>query len=201
MVKKLVCLGMVLALLFSLIGCTADIDGKYKGFSSGFNYTGANKSTMMCAVRSEKTKFAANDVILDFYFGWCQEPPSAPDNASQTIVVLYFGNENANGTSVHNVDDYKNMPDHVFIKEIAFNQFISSDYEINMTKPKGKTFSQNERFTIPKELFAQNVGYLYFWIRVVYIQDGDSKFSTQEGGSASIKYEFANDNTVGLSKY
>lgn len=70
MKKKLVILVIAFIVLFSTGGCSADIDGRYKGFSNGFNYQLDRRTIVMCAARSDKTEFNINEVTLDFYYGW-----------------------------------------------------------------------------------------------------------------------------------
>lgn len=183
-------------------GCATDIDGRYKGLSIGFNYTYYTHSSIMCAARSDKTEFDVNDVTLDFYFGWCQQPPGKPaypDIYSAIVYAIYFGNNKSFNRSIQNIEDYKDILDHCFVKEISIEQFDSDEFAISMKKNTGKVFKQSEKYTIPKELFDQSTGYVYFWIRNIWLKE-DNQFLTQDGECVSIKYDFINDNIVRLSK-
>lgn len=198
MKKKLVILVLAFVVLFSMSGCIVDIDGRYKGFSSGFNYQWSGDTPIVCAARSDKTNFDINEVTLDFYFGWIHEP-YGPDNRPITF-ALYVANGEAYQSTIRNIDDYKNLEGHVFLKEIATSEFASDEYYVSMTQSKGKVYKQSERYTISKALFSLKSGNFYFCGRMIGFSNEDNQFYTSTGEYIKIGYEYIDESTVRLSK-
>ena len=206
MKRKSITIMLVLVMLASMLtGCTADIDGEYKGYSNGFNYNDHRlKSSVMCAARSEKTEFDVDDVTLDFYFGWWERQPSDPSYPGIKSLLgyaLYFCNEQIETKTNINTEDYKNIPGHYFIKEIPTDEFNSDKYSISMKKSIGRVFKQSESFTVPKELFDQKRGTILFSFHTVILLLENSQFYNYREEYIRIEYEFIDDNTVRISKF
>lgn len=201
--KKFYSLILAAVMLFGVFGltaCTADIDGKYDGFSIGFNYKGGKIDTIMCAARSEKTVFDVNDVTLDFYFGWFEPLPVGyidPDSYGIIRAALYFSN---NFMWAGIVEDYRNIENKYFIREILFGEFVSETFAVSMTKKSGKNFSHKESLTIPKELFGEKIGLVYFGIVELSFSESSNTYYGGVRGYVQIWYEYIDDNTVRLSK-
>ena len=209
MFKKIITLGILFCVVFSLAGCANDVDKKYNGLSIGFNYTGSRYHVIMCATRSEETTFDIDDVTLDFYFGWfASEPPLnatavAPDGLGEEVrYALYFTEEElfVGSGSFWHIGDYCDLEGNYFIRKIFPEEFTSETFRASQTKCAGKIFNHSESITIPKEMFSKPNG--RFWFRIQEVFGSQEKgFYSELGGNIGIYYEFINDNTVRLSKY
>lgn len=196
-------IAVLMAFVLILTGCSGDIDGKYKGFSSGFNFTRSTHSTVMCAARSEKTEFDINNVMLDFYFGWYQEPPYLhSDSTKNSFMVLYFCKAQSD-LPMHKVgeSDYRNIEDLYYLMDIPMQEYITDKYVININKSTGKVFSQSKNFTVPKDIFEPQKDRFWFFISEGFYSENDNTYSVHIETYMSIKYEYIDDNMVRLMKY
>lgn len=170
MYKKLIGLGIALAMLFSLTACVADIDGRHKGFSSGFNYSGFRYSLIMHAVRSDKTEFNIDDVVLDFYCGFFGELPYAyrNDTIRRTVSVVFYLTTSWVGQWIDPQDDYLNVDNQYFIAEVSAEDFWSESFLASQTMRHGKVFNHiGKSIKIPKEAFSEQWGSLQLYAQVV----------------------------------
>lgn len=123
---------MMLIGVFTLTGCTADIDRKYNGFSSGFNFTGSRYYDIMSAVRSDKTEFNVDDVILDLYFGWfTSEKVFSGGVINETGIserIVFYITTNEVGRWIDPQDDYLNVENQFFITEVHSDKFATKAY-------------------------------------------------------------------------
>lgn len=87
--KNIVFNNNIMAYVFILVGCVADIDGRHKGLSIGFNFCGPRYSQIMYAFRSNETEFNVDNVTLDFYCGWFGELPFSHFDMNDETILSY----------------------------------------------------------------------------------------------------------------
>ena len=109
-----------------------------------------------CAYRSDKTEFNINDVTLDFYYGgyYYQGAEYELENAHDfPSFELYFTDNEGNK---------------FFVKRVEEN-FVSDKYSCDLIYDNdwnviNVDFNHSEAVTIPKEIFTEDVGLIYFSI-------------------------------------
>jgi hypothetical protein len=188
--------------VFGLVGCSTDIDGNYKGFSSGFNYIlmFGEYSSIDCAARSEKIEFDIEDVTLDVYFGWRKEQPITKNPPEESFIVLYFGVTHPDESIVSflNEIDYRNINGLFYMADIPSQDFFSDNYAINMTKKAGKVFNESAKFTVPETIFRKRYNSFNFLVFYVFLSEEEKTYSGSAYALMNIKCEYIDDNTVRL---
>ena len=118
-----------------------------KGLEGGFDTDSLELPKYMCAYRSDKREFDIDDVTLTFYYG-------GNDGIEFPSFELYFENENE---------------DRYLIKEIT--NHYPKDYDIEDKHTRilflyhtTLTIKHSESITIPKELFVNDSGYIFFTV-------------------------------------
>ena len=174
---------LLILMVFSLFvtGCGQNIDTKPDGKSkdpndnigtvleNGFNPSNDADETPIfyCAYRSNKTEFNINDVTLDFYYGGYYYPgvKNELENAHDfPSFELYF------------TDDEGNK---FFVKRVEEN-FVSDKYSCELIYDNdwnvvNVEFNHSEAVTIPKEIFTEDVGLIYFGIYGDNTKDHESQ--------------------------
>lgn len=195
---------IMLIVSFVLIGLSScdlyyvDIDEKYDGLSIGFNHE-YDIYDITCAVRSNQTEFDINNVTLDCYYGWHSTPPNhfyKEGIYDPVCIAIYFNS----GMWNDEFDDYQNIENMHFLKEISIEEFSTDEYNVKMTKQEGKTFVQHSELTIPKELFVEPGGVILFYVLNVAWNPKDNVYFTCGIGSRIIHYDFIDEETVRLYK-
>ena len=153
-------LSLVLALitlLLCFVGCDnpPPIAREENGLEDGFKPSNsAEAPSLYCAYRSDKTEFPIDDVTLDFYYGgyYYQGVEYELENTHDIpSFELYFQ------------DDYGGK---FFIKRVEEN-FVSEKYSCNVVYDDNWNitevkFNHSETITIPREIFAEESGLIYF---------------------------------------
>ena len=194
----------VLIVSFVLLGLSScdldfvDIDKNYDGLSIGFNHE-YDTLGIICAVRSNQTEFNIDNVTLDCYYGWYTYSPMHfyKDGIYDPVcIALYYG-----GINMHDVfDDYKNIENMHFLKEISIEEFSTEAFNMKMTKQEGKTFEQSDSFTIPKELFVKPGGGVSLVVVNIGWNPNENVYFTRGFGFCAIQYDFIDEETVSLYK-
>ena len=199
MLKKLLTLVITLYMLFSLTACSADIDGRHKGLSIGFNYTGPRYYGIMSAVRSDKQVFDIDNVTLDLYFGWFGPDLSEIENGNYFHIAFYITTSDT-GHWIDPQQDYHNVENQYFITEVL--EFDTKVFAASQTRRTGKIFNYSEKITIPKEAFKNQVGVLELYTQIIELSNENNLyyFDYKSSGTVKIAYTFIDDNTVCLSK-
>lgn len=172
-----------------------------KGISIGFQYEN-RKGSLVTAIKSDKKVFDIDDVTLDFYYGGLTN--GYPQCNS---VALYFSSDGA--SYIRDVDDYKNIDNCYFIKEMTIDEYELGPFDIEQRwGPKKENEKYNlyfhfvETLTIPKEMFSEQTGEVSFFVaHIVLNTDGNSKYELIVSGAASeqrLYYSKNDDGTVEL---
>ena len=146
-----------------------------RGLEAGFYYTSIGNDDapypmFRCAYKSDKTEFDINDVSLMFYYGglyslYLQEEERS--GISYPVYELYFSN---------NWADLKK----IFIKQVE-DELISEKYRFTTKKffcYNFCEFNYSVELTIPKELFENEEGVIWFSIYSRNIHNDDEIFET-----------------------
>lgn len=194
----------VLIVSFVLLGLSScdldfvDIDKNYDGLSIGFNHE-YETLDITCAVRSNQTEFNINNVTLDCYYGWYTRAPNHFYKNSlydPVCIALYFNY----GMWNEEFDDYQNIENMHFLKEISIEEFSTEAFNMKMTKQEGKTFEQHSEFTIPNELFVEPGGSILFYVLNVAWNPEQNVYFTCGFGFRSIGFKYIDEETVRLYK-
>ena len=201
--KNLCLVAFLVVLMFLQSSCTVDIDGKYDGFCSGFNYVygGGGYTPIECAARSDKTEFNIEDVTLDFYIGWDKEQPlSFGNDYENSWIVLYFSEvQRDNIMHITNEIDYRDVDDLVYLENIPADEFSSDKYAISITKKSGKIFVESMKFTVPIDMFNEKTyAFLFLVTYVTLTEEGTYSGSVQ--ALMEIQFEYIDDNTIRLNQ-
>ena len=110
----------------------------------------------LCAYRSDKTEFDIDDVTLDFYYGgWYSDLGIDYDLQQHNFPMfdIYFTNDAHDRCFVKRVEEN-------LVSEKYRCKFIYDD-DWNFIELK---FNHSESITIPREIFTENEGVIYFAI-------------------------------------
>ena len=203
---------ILMASVFILAGCVADIDGKHEGLSIGFNYEHPKTlQPIIAAVRSDKIDFNISEVMLDFYIGWHDNPPNIVEQSDENDTgyaytvgfALYLIGEAI--PIIEPQADYRNVESLYYMTEISAKMFASEEYQMTMTKQNGKHFQRSESLAISQELFLtqpQGGNILFCVMEVSYsLDDGLYHLYPISDIHNRIRFELVSVNTVRLSKY
>jgi len=172
MIRKIICIGVLLIMAFSFgAGC-----GPEWALESGFDdkWTNGNppKSPYQCAYRSDKTEFDLDDVTLTFFYG----------NIRVTAGTSYAGNnfysfnrEELIEKTSHIEVYWSQSGEDTIIKTISPEEFFSDEYARKGEGREGM-YNHSEVLTIPRELFeipkkAGYEGVIWFGIQEVYKEE------------------------------
>lgn len=195
-------LAVALALACGLL-CWSGCIGKKAALERGFGYYGHIVSDFLCAVKSDKTEFAIDDVTLDFYFSidsitW--ENINYEDYQVK-CVALYFCDSKYMTYPMPMTDmfqDYKAIEGHYFIKEISYEEFDAEEYSMTTTFFGGTKFNHKETFTIPQDIFAYNEGKIFFRIMNIQYSQKKDTYCNNNGNEVELLYS-KDGNTIRLS--
>ena len=167
-----ICRVLLILMIFSLFvtGCGQNIDTNPDNdggdpntnvvtvLENGFKPSNDADETPIfyCAYRSDKTEFNINDVTLDFYYGgyYYQGAEYELENAHDfPSFELYFTDNEGNKFLVKRVEE----------------NFVSDKYSCDLIYDNdwnviNVDFNHSEAVTIPKEIFTEDVGLIYFSI-------------------------------------
>ena len=175
---KLIARVMLLVLLLtSVLILTACIEKE--GLEAGFKWREHPDASMdyFCAYRSDKREFNIDDVTLTFYYGGLR-------GLDCYAFRLYFENKNGDVYLIkqvtnHNPDDYK-------VHCEGYTRWDSY-----------RVFDFCENITIPKELFVNDSGYIFFCLDVIHVSWQED---TWYNANREIIYYNVVGNTVELSE-
>ena len=167
---KLIARVMLVVLLFAgalnLAGCGN------KGLEAGFDTTGIggcdDAPIFKCAYKSDVTEFDIENVTLRFYYGGFYElfETATEQYLSYPVFELYLFND-------------ANPEDKILIKRVEEN-LISEKYRAYITTEKFKQivkYNHSEDVTIPKEIFIDESGLIWFSVNGQNVLDS---YSTDE---------------------
>lgn len=196
-----VVVSMFTFLYFTLL-YSADIDGKHKGYSRGFNYSG-RYSGIMYAVQSDKIEFNIDDVSLDLYCGWFEDLSNwkFDETTEQIKSVAFYIMPSEIEWLIDPQEDYRNVENQYFLAEISAKDFWSENFIASQNKSKGKIFNHSGKsIIIPKEAFSKQVGILKLRVQVISVSKSDELFyfdvNLSHPYSISIQYKYINDKTI-----
>lgn len=206
-VYRVVLLLLILSMALSATGCGWNSD-KYKFEIGHFDYTFTPDSIMMGA-KSKTDTFAKDAVSVELYYGvhnigyderYGTDPKSRytlsafPDE--KILFALYVCDTEFSLDVVNsmNFEDYKNIDNYYFVKEIFEDEAFSEEYGFNMTYLQGVTYNHHETITIPAELLNKEKG--SFSIKILAFQGplSDSGiYHTTNGSHIELDYEIVDD--------
>ena len=157
------------------------IEGGFSGSSA------AMSNLIFCAYKSDTNIFDIDNVTLDFYFGY----------AFYNRGVDYFLQTESYPTFKLGFDTENH--DIIFVEEINEN-LVSEKYGCNLIFSEdnhriiGIEYNHSETLTIPKELFTQESGIIYFQIYAANQAKNEDTEKCIEG--KGIKYQVVGDKVI-----
>jgi hypothetical protein len=152
-----------------------------------------------------------NEVSLDFYYGYVVKNTNRKDEYiiedevfKPYCIAVYFKSLELNDqliTEFPIVDDYKDVKDSYFIKEIAIDDYYQESYQIQNKRFKKLSYNYHESLTVnPEILKKENNSFAFI---VCEINKGQTTGRYQLGGYGAviIYYKYLDDNTVQLSSF
>lgn len=164
-----------------------------EGFQKGLNFETIHKpgttpplpDNRFSACKSDKSEFNIHFVILDFYYGgnFYEDIERELSRDSYPYFDIYFG------------DDYGNK---YFVKRVNEN-FVSEKYRCNVIHDEyGHTseirFNYSEKLWIPKQVFVEESGLIYFKIYGENQRDDEPIYKCIE--SMSICYKVVGNKVI-----
>ena len=148
-------------------------------------------------VRADADAFDIDSVTLRLFFSTFEAGDSVPDgyykrDADDVAVFAFYvcGADADTPLYGEEVADYKNIPGHIFIKELSDGDAFTDEYAFVWDFFGNIRYSHSESFTLPAESFTAESGIVE--IRIVPYCSPDSKgpyMSMYSGSSISFEYE------------
>jgi len=165
-----------------------------KGLESGFGASGGGASSpFLCAYKSDKTEFDINDVTLDFYYGVYfleSEEDARESTFDYPSFDLYFAKDERNKVLIRHVEEN-------FISEKYRCDFV---YEENWKISEIK-YNHFETLTIPKEMFTEDKGAIYFEIHSTNIKDYAKEYRSIVGKVIYYALSLSEDRVILTDNY
>jgi len=196
MLKKIICIGVILVMAFSFgAGC-----GPEWALESGFDdkWTNGNPPVFpfQCAYRSDKTEFDLDDVTLTFFYGNIR----VTAGTSYTGEFNFIDREELIERTSHIEVYWSQSGEKTIIKTIPPEEFFSDGYVLAGTENGKFIYTHSEVLTIPREIFEDSVNKIALGIRQVHTEEyrilANKTFGFNEG--VAVHYKITG-NTVKLS--
>ena len=156
------------------------------GVEDGFYSHGDDALPYYCAYRSDKTVFDIDAVTLDFYYGGRYY--SNLEHYLETVA------------SIPSFDIYLSDRKHVkiLVKHVEEN-FVSEKYRCELISDENwnfieKKFNYSESITIPKEIFTEESGVIYFTIFGANVRETEPQMKSLTW--IDIQYKVMDDKVV-----
>lgn len=206
-VYRVVLLLLMLSLALSLTGCRLNSD-TYKFKSGYFGYTFTPEPIMMGA-KSNTDIFTKDNVSFELYYGvydiedteeYNTDPKDTHRRPFLGDVKIFFALYICDAEFALDVsndmefNDYKNIENYYFLKEISEEEAFSEEYGFNMGILRGITYNHHETISIPAEIFTEEKG--SFAIRLVAFQGpltGSGTYYTSTSRGIELDYEVMED--------
>jgi len=208
MAKRILSLGILVAMIFTLVACRKPIP---ENIEIGFG--GSYKNIYLyCGAKSDTRIFDVDNVKIDFYLGleknWSLEDRNQLGYEYIGVAAYFYGygnsywalGENGDGTFA----DYRNIENIYFIKEFSAEEFFSEQYTAEFIR-KGRwpfaksstTFNYYETFTVPKEVLNKETYSFYFVIIAIWFSEESNHYVFGYWhDSIEFPYNYINDTQV-----
>jgi hypothetical protein len=180
MVKKVICIAIMFLMLFGLCACDAG-----RPFLIDLEY--------------EESPYDVSDVTLKFSYGVKKSMIKYGLGESGRHVYgdahLFFTNTTILVTYEDTVGepfDYSSS-DIFLIKTIPREEFFSDEYLQSNNNGKSASFNHSEMITVPEELFAEESGTIFFYLRIDRTENGGQCDSINYIG---FDYEIVEDKII-----
>ena len=201
MIKKkyiLAVFAILMCLIFSLTGCgyqTGDFSYEYSSTRAGI--------PPMVGIKSKTNKFSVDSVTFDLYYGlYDMNSERKPREQYGDNVDVFFAIYVSDTSSDHlypkgsNVDNYRELEKHYFIKSIEDEQAFTEEYGYTVDNAKGVSYNHSEPITIPKEVFKQQKGEFKIKLITFKQQFRDSEHKIYDYENIYLGYEIIEGNKV-----
>lgn len=182
------------------------------GYEDGnFDYVffkGMVLSDIKMGITSLKTSFPIDDVTVKFHYGVLSADQAEQDDSPESyylryedetdvIFGIYVSTENRLYSTDYLYEDYRNIEDHIFVKEASSKEVFDGEYWHNETY-FGVSYNHKEDFTIPAEIFTEDIGEFYIRIIPFTTSTNHTEYKAQSPHSISISYKKIDDDTIKL---
>lgn len=188
-------------LLIKLVGLPRFVQGYEAG---NFSYT-LTPNTTMLGIKSNENTFDINNVTVKLHYSVYPLDYSNPEGLyhhegdTGIIFGIYVCAEEYE-ESIYSpmlFDDYKNIENHIFIKDATSEEVFDGEYWHNM-EYSGITYNHAENFTIPSEIFTEEKGELCIKIIPFNTNENYEGYQTCIPGVITVYYQKTDANTVQL---
>lgn len=194
----------LLACLLTLYSCSAP-----QGLEIGYNGIWIGElPEVHFGIKSDKTEFNVDDVTLDFSYGNGSNTDVGGyvggdgEDCPIVCIALYFYNAKYLDTAARfgeaRFDDYKEIQDFYFVKEISLADYNES-YDVD-NSVLGRRYEHTDALTIPKEALELSSGYVCLGVLQIAYIPSINKYRIVGGSEAALKYEMLDEHTVRLSE-
>ena len=196
----------IIAVLLCVIFCLSGCSRVYE-YESGDFHIHLWVPDILIGVRAPTDTFSIDNVTLDLYYSFYENAHPLPEGAythyteSGFMFALYVSNNNSYTVAQGEIiDDYKNVKNKYFVKEITEEEFYNG-YGYSYNRRTGTvTHDHSEAIIIPKELFNQKSGKIYIVIYNYNTSDEyEGKYRRRLAASMYLTYEILDENTVKLN--
>ena len=176
---------LICTLVLSMVSCDfAGLFNKNAGLEHGLNTTQPTLPNIRCAYRSDKNTFDIDDVTLEFFLGiiFTGSPEFNIEHSHKSYPSfdIYFSNDSKDKIVVRTVNE--NL--------ISDKYRIKPVFDENGNATDELSYNYSEIFTVPKELFKNETGIIYFGIAGTNVMAEEPTYSRL--ASIGIYYKVAN---------
>lgn len=205
-----------------LLGCNV------KGFRSSFvkphfgENNRASVGDIVCDVAADKAVFNVKEVELEFYYGnilsqydyhrvkkeieYTDEDDEAHQLNFVTFALFFMHKDNKHfGFQMPEMEeDYKDISNSVYIKEIAYDDFYSENYQVEtgirrLLGSPNLYYTYSERIAVSSEVFDKEKNNFSFCICAIYYNEYLEKFAIVSQALLVLYYKYIDQNTVKLA--
>ena len=201
----------VVILFVVVVSIFAGCGPKFERGAFGLHYMGYcfRLYSWYAGVKSSTDTFAKDNVTLDFYYGLYDVDDDDPSCSivrgydDYFFAIYVYADIRTSMDPIYFrkiVEDYQNVENAHFIKEISREESLSEDYGYQIRPILGLKYNHHESLTLPQDIFTDSRGFIH--IAVVQIdtsKDTSLPYIISDGYIIDIYYKFLDDNTLQLS--
>lgn len=171
-----------------------------------FEYSMTGNGPMKSGVKSKTNVFDKSDVTLKLHYGFYEKNEYVfgywqyPEDKVLVAMYIYDADCGHVITNDCEVEDYKNIDNYYFIKEISQEEMFSEEYAYSNKFMSGMTYEHSEFITIPEEFFKDDGGtvVIRFVSYIEPMEERDNYYSMHVIG-IKLDYEMIKDGKVKIT--
>ncbi|MCL2234754.1 MAG: hypothetical protein FWC02_03650 [Firmicutes bacterium] len=204
MKKKIIAIGIVIAMLFAIVSLGGCGDRHY-GINAGFNRRQVGlQDSFWIAVRSEGFEFDVDNVELEFFFGWSPSGWSEFTDYRDIFVLYFFDSSDLHSKILNDLfcyyghKDVKSVSEYLhYIETICGDVFRSEQFATNSPRRGVRQFNHSQIIVIDQDILLLSQGGIGFMV-ALFSLDEEGILRGEFAPHIIVWFQLVNHNTVRL---